>query len=599
MALFPHAFFTVLLPSGGVVPGTRAEGTLQIQVPEPIPRAEQVQLFFRTQAVAGYGSGKNRSVYRRDLFVSPLTMDLDRTKPLAAGNYSFPFAIDLPPWLPPPYKGNDCSLSHVVEVRIDVDWAIDPKTTVAPVVMMAPVEATGQPLATRSPAGFHESLVVDLTLDSNCIAAGEPLTGQIALRSGHGARFDALTIAIASMATIKMARGDRRRGHGSTIRIPAEVLRSGQSVPFSVAYNPVYVPPTFRNGFIDHDVFVVVEADIPWAIDPSFELPIQVLPAGSRIHRAGGAGPVGAERLVRLAAGMAQATGFAQGRLPVLVEGMVGPVRVVVEDGPREGKIGLDIAFQFPDVELGTTLRPLGMLEGFRQSPLLPSSLAAQYLLRVDADRARVADEALKTFFAAVLSGFDAASELRLSDHYLGVRHPLANDGSDAMVELARWTKARAEILASAISALPFAPAHAAAAPAWTATAREQNAFLLPHLPAIHGITMSTRIVGGEQRTIGVSLQTHVDGTIAAELDLRGAPLPRAAWGELEKAADLEGLRAVRAAFPRIDVHTVEKVTLEGAPFAPDPRTLLTSVELFFWWLLESRGERRTDAPYR
>ena len=51
--------------------------------------------------------------------------------------------------------------------------------------------------------------------------------------------------------------------------------------------------------------------------------------------------------------------------------------------------------------------------------------------------------------------------------------------------------------------------------------------------------------------------------------------------------------------FPRIDVHSAEKVTLDGAAFAADPRPLLSTIELFFWWLLEARGERRTDAPYR
>jgi hypothetical protein len=75
---------------------------------------------------------------------------------------------------------------------------------------------------------------------------------------------------------------ERRRGHGSQIRIPADALRSGESVPFAVRYDPMLVRETFRNGFIDHDAYIVVEAHIPWASDPAFELPIQILPAGSR-----------------------------------------------------------------------------------------------------------------------------------------------------------------------------------------------------------------------------------------------------------------------------------------------------------------------------
>jgi hypothetical protein len=599
MALFPDAAFQVFFPANGVVPGTRAEGTLAVEIPEDIPRADHIHLFWRTRAVAGYGSGKNRHVYANDMFVSPLEVKLDRNHPLKAGSYSYPFAIDLPPWLPPSYVGADCRIEHVIEVRLDVDWAVDPKARVTPVVQMAPIEIVAEPVATRSPAGFHDRFVVDLKLDRQCFAEGEPVTGQIALRSGHDARFDAITVAVASMATIRMGRGERRRGHGSQVRIPAEYLRSGASVPFSVHYNPTLVRETFRNGFIDHDVYVVVEVDIPWASDPAFELPIQMLPAGSRIHLGGqNAVMVGTERLVRLAEGMAAATGFARGRLPTLVEGWVGPVGVVITDAPREGRLGIDIAFDFPDLGLGTNFRPLGMLEGFRQSPLLPVGLANHYLLRAE-PKVPVSQEALAAFYGAVLSGFEATSEVRLTDHHLGVRQPLANDGADAMTALAQWTRARAEIIAQAMTRLPFAPQYAGAAPAWTATAAEQNAFLLPHLPALTGLLLVSRIAGGEQRAIRLELRTRPDGTIAAELDLRGTPLPRAAWAELEKGTDVPGLRAVRAVFPRTDVHTVERVTLEGAAFAADPRALLSTVETFFWWLLEQRHESRADAPYR
>jgi hypothetical protein len=110
---------------------------------------------------------------------------------------------------------------------------------------------------------------------------------------------------------------------------------------------------------------------------------------------------------------------------------------------------------------------------------------------------------------------------------------------------------------------------------------------------------LTPRIAGGDQRATDLELPTRPAGTIAAELDLRRTPLPRAAWAELEKGTDVPGLRAVRAVFPRLDVHTVERMTLEGAAFAADPRALLSTVETFFWWLLEQRHESRADAPYR
>lgn len=599
MALFPDAKFTVFFPETGVVSGTRAEGTLEVVVPADIPRADHIHMFFRTTCFAGYGSGKNRTEVRRDIFISPLEVKLDRSKPLAAGMYSYPFAIDLPAWLPPSYSGSDCRIAHVIEVRLDVDWAIDPKAQVTPDVHLAPIDVPTKPVVTRSPPAFHDQFVVDLTLDRQCIVEGEPVTGQLALRSGQTARFDAVTVSVASVATIKMGRGEGRRGHASTARIPAEALRSGQSVPFSLRYDPNLIRPTFRNGFIDHDVQVLVEIDIPWASDPSFAVPMQMVPRGSRVFaESHDTAIVGSERLYRLAMGMAAATGFAQGRLPTLVEGRIAPINVAITDSPREGRIGVDLSFDFPDLGLGATFRPLGMLEGFRASPLLPPRLADRYLLRCEPDRT-VADEALADFFHAVLEGLEGASDVRFSDHHLGVRQPLANDGGEAMTELAKWTRGRAEILAQAIARLPFAPQVAAAAPAWQATATEQNACLLPHLPALTGIVVSSRIAGGEQRAIGVEIRTNKDGTCDVQLDLRTTPLPRAARSEVERGMDIPGLRPVRAVFPKMDIAMENHLTLEGAPFPSDPRTLLSVVETFFAWLLEARNERRADAPYR
>jgi hypothetical protein len=115
----------------------------------------------------------------------------------------------------------------------------------------------------------------------------------------------------------------------------------------------------------------------------------------------------------------------------------------------------------------------------------------------------------------------------------------------------------------------PFERADAAAA--WIATAAEQKAFLLPHLPALTGISLGS---------IGVELRTQRNGTISADLDLRAAAL-----GE-ERDFD-----AIRTVFPWVDVHSAAKVTLAGAAFAEDPRTLLSAVESVF--------ARRDAGPYR
>jgi hypothetical protein len=56
----------------------------------------------------------------------------------------------------------------------------------------------------------------------------------------------------------------------------------------------------------------------------------------------------------------------------------------------------------------------------------------------------------------------------------------------------------------------------------------------------------------------------------------------------------------VRAVFP--STHALGQGTgavLEKPGFASDPRELLPGLEAFLLWLLDVRGERRADAPYR
>lgn len=597
MALFPKCSFEVLLSGGVFVPGRRVDGTLVLTAEAPIPRVDHVELAFHTRAWAVYGSGKNRSVLRRSVFDAPLRVGLPN-EVLAAGTHRFPFAVDVPPWLPPGFSGPNCGIDHEIETRLDVDWAIDPKALRCPTIFMAPQLGRRATLNTRSPLGFHETIVLEVTLASSVLALDEPISGQIALRSGHSARFDAIDLSFTSVARITMGRGDARRGEeGYRVRIPAQSLRGGEAVPFQIPSHPQFVP-SFRSSFIDHDLVLAVSVDIPWASDPAFDIPLQVLPRGSTIHGDATASVVGSERLQRLASLMAQATGLREGRAPLLVEGAAGPVALRIADAPREARLGLDVDITFPDLELGIVFRPLGLLEGFRASPLLPPALAQRYLLRSTRD-----DVALSSFMATVLEDLASADEIRFSDHHLGLHFLLPNDEPDRMVELARVAHARAKAIADAIGRLPFPAATVAAQPAWQATAGEQGAFLVPTGPSLHGLSFRARVLGGEERVIGATIRTvwteagpinHVD------VDLRAAPLPEAARADLESGTPSDGLRAVRACFP--SAHVLAQghgATLERSDWSADPRALLPAIETFFWWLLDARGERRADLPYR
>lgn len=601
MALFPAAKLTVLLPETGVIPGTTVDGSVELEVPAEIPRARHVELYFRSVARVQPRASTPDQHQEHPLFTAPMRIDLRCGGTLPAGRYSYPFSVAVPPSLPPAYTGPECSIRHSVEARLCVDWAVDPKIVVTPTVVLAPVETSREAITTRSRPGFYEGLVVDVTLENNALVEGEGLAGAIALRGGRDARFEAIHVTLTGIARLPTLGGDPRRGNGTQERIPAARLRTGERVPFLLRYPPG-VPPTFRTAPLEHDVAVVIEVKTQWVHAASFEIPIRVVPLGSTVHDRStdqGQPALGVERLAPLADAVAAETGFAKGPLPILAIGRVGPVHVQLVDGPRQGQVGLDVEMGFPDLGLGIVYRPLGMLEGFRQSPLLPDPLATSDLLRIEPYRAEggeipvgVPEASLRPFFGALLEGLDPRSEVRLSDRQLAFHIVLPSDGAADLALAARWTKERAEAIGRAIEALPFPVLlHPDAEAAWRATAREQSASLLPHIPALHGLSISARVVSGETRTLGVTLRVQRDRSVSADVDLRSAPLPPD--GDLAPAA------AVTAIFPRWRVHGSDRITLEGAAFVADPRTLLGPLEALFAWVLEARGEKRSDAPYR
>jgi len=609
VALFPKCTFEVLLPP--LVAGTRVPGTLVVHVPEPIPRAERIHLVFRSKAWAGYGSGKSRTVERRQLLFQPFHVDLPEGVPLPAGDHRYPFELDVPAWVPPGIAGDDCAVEHDIEIRVEVDWAKDPRSTFRPVIVLAPTGGERRALSMRSSGSFHDRVVLEVSMPSSVIVHGDTLEGRVALRSGHDARFSSLQITLVSSQLITMARGDLRNTPLRQITVPADTLRRGEPVVFR--FGPECMPlPSFDSAYIDHDYVLELKLNVPLGFDPSFLVPLKVLPRGSTLY--GDTGPataVGGERVRLIAETMARETGLPTAQIPVLVEGPVAATRVRLTDAPREGRLGVEMVITFPEVGLGASFRPLGMLEGFRQSPLLPRALADRYLLRTEpvAGEAAISTEEQHAFLRVVLDDLGTADEVRFSDHHLAAHFPIPADDAKVMTAIGRAAIERAKVVSDAIGRLPFPPPVAASAPAWEATAREEHAFLVPSIPAIHGVTFRARVLAGEERSMRTTIRTVWRAglpTTEIDVDLRSTPLPPEASAALVSPAAANGpppselLRVVHAAFPT--AHTLgdgKGVSLAAGAFASDPRALFAGLEALLGWVLEVRGERRVDAPYR
>ena len=303
MAIFPSCTFSVDFDGHGMVAGEQASGTIELTNEEAIPRAEALRFEFRSDAWAAYAGGSSKGTKTASILRRPFTVGL-REGVLPAGTHRYPFTFDVPASVPPAIKGEQCAIEHSIHLTLDVDWAFDPAAQMAATVRLRPRHAARNPVITRSPPGFHESIVLDVTLDSSVLLLRAPVQGEIALRAGHDAKFDFIEISYASILHIVFEDGDRRQGAApSIIRIPADRLREGRTVLFEVPSPGRRFLPSLRNSYIDHQPCLVIRAIIPWHREPSFEIPLEVLPAGSTIDRGDAPTPlVGAERLREVAA---------------------------------------------------------------------------------------------------------------------------------------------------------------------------------------------------------------------------------------------------------------------------------------------------------
>jgi hypothetical protein len=604
MALFPKCTFQFLLKSGGaLVAGERNEGTLVLDVPEHIPRAEHLFLNLHTEAWASFDSD---TVERRELLRVPLQVDLPK-EGMPPGRHSYPFTIDLPAWLPPAFDGKNCAVEHELRATLDVNWAIDPDTKVRPVVRRPPVCAERHTSIVRSPPGFHDKLVLESTVAS-VVADDEPIDGQIAVRAGAEASFDAIVVTLATVACITMGRVDTRRSNVASVVIPAVAARSGEPIPFR--FEPTGDTATsFTSDCIDVDYALYVSADIPWGFNPEFSLPVHVVPRGSTIE-GGSEVALGSERLRRVAAHVASRTGLAQGRPPVLVYGREGLVSFTLSDAPRGGALAVEGMFSFPALGFEIGLHPLGILEGSHASPLLPTALADRYVLRCVTPRHRYAEAPLGlAAFHRILADLGESTSVHMSDHHLQF-DLVVDDDAEGLVTLASFMAAKAKTITEILAALPFPSALLAARPAWEATAREQGGLLVPSVPAIVGVTLGVRTLSGEEQVFCMDLSTDwTEPAPTACLDLSLGPHSLDAC----QLADAKRMLSGRQAHPLLTPlwHTFSQITIEGpslvrartrAPFAPiasDPRAVFAAGEGLVAWLLDVRGERSVDAPYR
>lgn len=599
MSLIPAAGFRLLFRGDGTLaPGEHVEGIIVLTAPEHIPRAERLDLWFESIAWAGYGAGKNRQVIQRTMFNAPMHCKLPPGG-LPPGEHQYPFSLELPRDLPVNYSGADCGVIHRCNLRLDVDWAIDPTAAMSIMIAPRPFTAERRTVAVRSPPNFHDAIALDVTMASSLVVQGQPLEGTIALRTGHAAQFDAVTISLQHIARVNMGRGESRATNTGVVHVAADLLRGGAGVPFAFPATGVLPPHNVNRSL---DLFACLEITLHAGIFSKlrFSIPIVVLPRGSVLTGDASPQQVGQSRLATLAAFLASRMARPTATPPALFQGQETFVSFWLQDGSRGSDYAALESFEFPALHLGLRTRAAGLFTP--AAPATPAWLSGNYALAHARHPGVPTEDVLRAFLAEVLALPADIQELNLSDHRLTFRRRLQTDNAEEWLEAALPLPGRALRIARAIEALPFALQDVAMRDAWIATAREEDALLLGHSPAIVGIKRGVRTVGGEERSFTAALTTHWEAEAPStwlDIALGDAWLSPRALEELSSDTPHELIRAARALFGDLHATTPDHLVAVRPGLQQDPRTLLPALEALIEWVLLSRGERRADAPYR
>lgn len=573
MSVLPHCTFELQLDEPVLVSGTRTRARLVLGANQPIPRAERLMVAAQSLATAMVGSGRNRTSLRRTLWNSSFEFPMP-SGGLPAGKHVYVFDLDVPASLGAAFRGEDCAREHALWVRLDVDWAVDPTASFPLSIVAAPVSTAVRPLLHRSAPSFAEDFLVDLSLESDVLVWGQPLRGEVAVRTTQEKKCKHLRLQLASRDTVFLdGASDVRRKTRSELRIAMSELSEGRRVRFTLPFDS-RLSVTHQDGSLDSEVELIYALDLGWSLHDA-SIPIQVLPQGSKLEGAAQIQPLHERHLRR---------------------GNTGVVRTQVTEAPRDGKLGAEVLLELPDLDLGIRFRELGLLDGFTTSPLLPPAMAHRYRLRTDSPL----EASLQTeLFDALLGALDAEdatslqqNEVVLDDRTLRYHLTLQQDEQFALVE--RGAHERSKRALQVISSWPFSPRLAEQETVWRTVAAQAGALLLPHRPAIVGLSFSLRTQLGAPREFPYEIRTHreelellvhvaeLDGTFRARGELGTSPM----LASLREEATLDWGSAwtlrVRAPWRRFD-----------------PRRAVAAVETLAAWVMHARGEAVIGSPYR
>lgn len=575
--------------------GSVVRGRLVLVAPRPIPRARVIDAWYRSYAwlIEEGDSGRREAVLAERAYRFYLRDGLPE------GATERELTLEVPRGLPEAATGTEWGIAHELVVRLSVAWALDPRRTFVLPIRSPPNLVVRPPVLVRSPPGFDREVVLDVSLRAGAVVVGTSLEGRVAIRAGADSDWDAVVVVLSQVVKVTGAGAPRRFGLAE-VELPRARFPDDRTLSFRFVIDPD-VAASAPKGHVNVSYTLRFAIARRWSQRVWMDLPLEILPRGTELRGEVDVPDLGDARQRRLVEYLARETGLSRGEGDVLVEGREGPVEIEIRDAPEDGALGVEVALAFPSLGVTVRTRAPGLLGGLRGGRPVPRELEGKLHVTVDVPPGRFGRDPFgERELFSVLEGLGSATSIALTNRSLRFRLP-ATDAIDDLVAIVRLAKAKAQVVAGTIAAQPFPRRFEPHRAAWEATALERDAVLVPSGPHLRGVVVVVRTVMGEERRFVVNVTTLWKGELRSlvEVTCPGLGIPARAYAALDGAAVPASLLPALAVLEKVHVGEPSALLGHAPGLVEDPRRLLSAAEALVAFWLETRGERRADAPYR
>ncbi|MFX0053327.1 MAG: hypothetical protein ACFFAD_00245 [Candidatus Hermodarchaeota archaeon] len=267
---------SIHLPKEEYSPGERVEGHAIVVCDDDFD-CESVNLVFSCteQSRVVVGSGKHRRVFLEKFEYFAYYLEIFNQSTVMEGETRFEFAFELPKESVSSFEGTYSWIRYEIKGKIEVKWALDPKTERRIVVTAPPKESVEleQTMIQKeiSNEGRH---LLRVELDSNTIRRGDYIRFRYLVGSDTNIRGVRAELILREKVSPQGRDTNNDNEMDQQYWEEDKILRESW-VDVTVKTGEEW-PEAFKSELIEHLYILKVTLDIPWRLDKSIEIPLKL-----------------------------------------------------------------------------------------------------------------------------------------------------------------------------------------------------------------------------------------------------------------------------------------------------------------------------------